>query len=155
IKGEKRPTPQENEPREPALEYLLKDITEKELKDSHPGLITRIFGGKEKRAEQDFNPYHVLAKFLSEEAQPNAVGPGVGPVPGPGGFGGGANNLDAYFQAWDLNKVEGVGFPGVGPGPGPGLGREGPKVPRPPIKGKEIGVGPGPGGPGVALEKFP
>src|SRR6185369_12813899 len=55
--------PGEGDAKEPSTEYLLKDTTEKELKESNPGLITRVFGGKEKRVEQDFNVYHVLGRY--------------------------------------------------------------------------------------------
>ena len=122
----------------------------KELKDSHPGLI-RVFGGKEKRVDQDFNAYHALGRFLPEEGAVNPVGPG----PGPGQFGpGGANNQEVYFHAWDLGKVEGAGFGGTGPVPGPGIGPR-PKIPGPITgKGEKTPGGTGPGGIGVVVD-FP
>jgi hypothetical protein len=144
------------EPREPALEYLLKDIPGKEVNVSNPGLIQRIFGSKEKRVTADLNVFHVLARHEEPIANVNPGGFGMPGGPGAGMAGvfdgrGGMANQDQYFHAWDLNKgepgKEGAGPMPTSPGPRP---KYIPKGYEKPMPGGQAGM------PGVGFgERFP
>jgi hypothetical protein len=160
---EKKGPGMDQEPREPALEYVLRDMTEKDLKDSQPGLITRIFGGKGKRVEQDLNVFHVLGRHYpvaDAVGGPNAnpMYPNPNPSPretfGPGmaGMAGGMANQDAYFQAWDVQEGGAQGA-GVGQGYVPTTPGRQPGIKPPPVfnKGEKT-----PGGFGTTTaERFP
>lgn len=87
----------EGGPKMAGVELKPKDIPESHLLATHPVLISRLFGGKEKLLERDINVYHVLGEW-PRVIEKNNIQPGVlGPNP---------VDSERYFSPWHLKSLE-------------------------------------------------
>jgi hypothetical protein len=102
-----------------AVEYDIKTIKDRDLRDADPILSGRLFGrldNADKKIENDFGVFHVLGQIAPP---PDEVKPAVGPQPM--GRPGMANpNGLKYFDAWDIDPPEAVK---AGPMPPPKGGK--------------------------------
>ncbi len=95
----KMPAPPPPMPKKEIADKRKMSLTEKELQSVLPSLAGRLWPGKEKDIEKDFNIYHVLGNLpVEEDAAKVVVAPKRGGKAPP--------SADRYFTAWEKDPPE-------------------------------------------------